>query len=150
MSGCATDQPIPVAEMSDSEYLVFGRFYGMCDGADCIGIYRIDKEKLYEDTLDNYPSNNNIYDGKFVELTRNKFLDTKNIINYFPQKLLTEKSTVIGTPDAGDWGGLYIEYNFGNIHKFWLVDQMKSNVPEEYHDFIDMVNEKIDNLQQRN
>ena len=67
--------------------------------------------------------------------------------NYFPTDLLSEKDTVIGQPDAGDWGGLYLEYNFNGVRKFWLLDQKKDNVPTKYHDLIDKVNEKIALLQ---
>ena len=31
----------------------------------------------------------------------------------FPSALLDETEVVIGMPDAGDWGGLYIEYKSG-------------------------------------
>lgn len=61
--------------------------------------------------------------------------------------LLNEPSIVIGQPDAGDWGGFYIEYNFDGVRKFWLLDQMKRNVPNGYHDFLDQVNKKINQLQ---
>jgi hypothetical protein len=67
-------------------------------------------------------------------------------MNRFPTDLLYETSTIIGQPDAGDWGGLYIEYSFDGVRKFWLLDKMTSNVPARYHDFIDDVNEKIAQL----
>jgi len=57
--------------------------------------------------------------------------------------LLDDHDTIIGQPDAGDWGGLYIEYNKDAVRRYWLLDQMKSNVPEYLYDFIDKVNEKI-------
>jgi hypothetical protein len=61
--------------------------------------------------------------------------------------LLNENHTVIGMPDAGDWGGFYVEYNFNGTRRFWILDKMKANVPSQYHDFIDSLNAKIYLLQ---
>lgn len=62
---------------------------------------------------------------------------------YFPNDLLDITEKVIGQPDAGDWGGLYIEYSRNEIRQFWLIDRNKSNVPSYLHGFIDKVNERI-------
>ena len=135
------------SELSNSDYIVFGHFFGMCLGEQCVEIFRLEKDKLFEDTKDQYPNGNNFYVGNYVQLSKQKFNDTKDLTNNFPTDLLDEPDTVIGQPDAGDWGGLYVEYNFNGVRKFWLLDQMKSNVPTKYHDFIDMINEKITQLQ---
>ena len=85
--------------------------------------------------------------GIFIQLSQQKFIDTKDLTKYFPTDLLNETEKVIGQPDAGDWGGLYVEYNLNGIRKFWLLDQKKSNVPTKYHNFHDKINEKIGQLQ---
>lgn len=141
-SGCNED-----LKPSKSGYIIFGHFYGECMGEQCIEIFRLEEDQLFEDSNDRYPNSTGFYAGKWKKLSEQKFNDTKDLINGFPLDLLNETSTVIGQPDAGDWGGLYIEYNFDGIRKFWLLDQMKSNVPAEYHNFIDRVNEKINQLQ---
>ena len=133
-------------ELSKSDYIIFGHFYGECIGEQCVEIFRLEQEKLFEDTKDKYPNGNTFYEGNYVQLSLQKFNSTKDLTNSFPTDLLNETNTVIGQPDAGDWGGLYIEYNFNGVRKFWLLDQMKSNVPTKYHDFIDKVNEKITQL----
>lgn len=129
--------------LSASEYLIFGHFYGMCMGETCVEIYRLEKDQLLEDTRDRYPATTGFYNGSYERLSQKKFDDCKDLISYFPVSLLSEPGNVIGQPDAGDWGGLYIEYNFNGLRKFWLLDQMKTNVPVKYHAFIDKVNEKI-------
>ncbi len=141
-SGCIDD-----LGTSKSGYIIFGHFYGECLGEKCIEIFRLEEDKLFEDSNDRYPSSTGFYSGKWEKLSSQKFNDTKDLIDDFPMDLLNEPSIVIGQPDAGDWGGLYIEYNFDGIRKFWLLDQMKRNVPLEYHNFIDRVNEKINQLQ---
>lgn len=143
LTSCCNDDLKP----SKSGYIIFGHFYGECLGEKCIEIFRLEEDKLFEDRNDRYPSSNGFYAGKWEKLSSQKFNDTKDLIDDFPMGLLTEPSIVIGQPDAGDWGGLYIEYNFDGIRKFWLLDQMKRNVPNEYHNFIDKVNEKINQLQ---
>ena len=130
-------------ELSKSDYIIFGHFYGECFGEQCVEIFRLEQDKLFEDTKDKYPSRNSFYEGNYFLLSQQKFNDTKDLNDSFPADLLNETNTVIGQPDAGDWGGLYIEYNFNGIRKFWLLDQMTTNVPTKYHNFIDKVNEKI-------
>ncbi len=51
---------------------------------------------------------------------------------------------MIGQPDAGDWGGIYVEYKFNSVRKFWLIDQKKSNIPAYLHEFVDKTNKKIE------
>jgi hypothetical protein len=134
------------SELLKPDYLIFGHFYGECTGERCIEIFKLEQDKLFEDNRDQYPGSNDFYSGKFVQLSQQEFTITNDLINYFPRDLLDEKGAVIGQPDAGDWGGLYIEYKFLGVRKFWLLDQMKSNVPLKYHNFIDKVNEKIAQL----
>lgn len=80
-------------------------------------------------------------------LDKVKYDKAQNLIDFFPGKLLNESKKVIGQPDAGDWGGIYIEIKTGETHKFWLIDKMRSNVPKEYHAFLDKVEEKINLIQ---
>jgi len=143
LTSCKKDS----VELSKSDYITFGHFYGECGGEGCIEIFRLEQDKLFEDTKDQYPKSNKFYDGNYVQLTQQKFNDTKDLTNSFPIDLLNESSTVIGQPDAGDWGGLYVEYNFNGVRKSWLLDQKKSHVPTKYHNFIDKINEKIKQLQ---
>jgi len=133
--------------LSTSDYIVFGHFYGECGGEQCIEIFRLEQNKLLEDTRDIYPNSTSFYNGNYNLLTQQKFNDAKDLLLFFPNDLLIETNTVIGEPDAGDWGGLYIEYNYNGTRKFWLLDQKKSNVPSKYHNFIDKVNEKIKLIQ---
>lgn len=134
-------------QLSDSDYLVFGHFYGECNGDKCIQIYRLEKNQLLQDTKHSYPSSANFYAANYIPLSQQKWVIAEDLIDYFPTDLLTEPKNVIGQPDAGDWGGLYVEYNFNGTKKFWLIDKMKSNVPNKYWNFIDKINEKIMQLQ---
>lgn len=143
LCSCKKDSVIP----STSDYIIFGHFYRECAGEQCIEIFRLEQNRLLEDTKDSYPNSSSFYNGNYKSLTNQKFNDAKELLNFFPNDLLTEINPVIGQPDAGDGGGLYIEYNYNGTRKFWLLDQKKSNVPSKYHNFIDKVNEKIKLIQ---
>lgn len=125
----------------------FGHFYSECEGEYCVEIFKLENGKLFEDTTDVYPSRTTSYIGEYVQLSEQKYFDTKDLFNDFPQELLDEKSIVIGKPDISDLGGIYIEYNCNGKSQFWLIDQVDQNVPTKYHVFIDKINEKIWHLQ---
>lgn len=133
-------------DLSKSDYLIFGRYNGQCVGEQCIEIFKLEQDNLYEDTKDNYPDRDYLYDGNYVLLSREKFNLAKDLTSSFPTDLLKEVKTTIGLPDGGDWGGLYIEYNYNGVRKFWMIDLNKDNVPEKYHAFIAKVTEKINLL----
>lgn len=131
-------------EPSESDYLIFGHFYGFCQGEKCIEIFKLESNRLLEDSKDEYPSRTDFYNGDYIALGNTKFDLVKNLMDYFPDNLLNENDTVFGCPDCADQGGLYIEYNFNGIRKFWIIDQSKGSVPIYLHDFMDKANEKID------
>ncbi len=133
---------------TEDDFLVFGHFYGECAGEYCVEIFKIEDAKVYEDTDDQYPGTTTFYEGDFsVELSDTSYNLVFDLIEDFPDDLWSEAEKVIGQPDAGDWGGLYIEYKKGDDHDYWVLDQMKPNVPATYHEFIDSINAKIELLQ---
>lgn len=143
LNSCSKD---PTIRLKESDYLIFGHFYGECSGEGCIEIFKLEQNQLSEDKRDHYPNPTDFYDGDYVKLSQQQFDRTRDLTDYFPADLLNERDRVIGQPDAGDWGGLYIEYNYNGVRKFWLLDQAKRNIPTKYHGFIDKVNEKIKQL----
>jgi hypothetical protein len=136
VSSCATDDKIL---LNDSNYLIFGRYYGMCDGNNCILTYKLTGEKLYEDTHHNYLAQN----FNFIELAEDKFELAKDLVQYFPAELLDSKDSIFGCPDCGDQGGLLVRYVKNRKEKTWRIDQSKSAIPIYLHNFIDKLNEKI-------
>ena len=88
----------------------------------------------------------NFYSGNFINLSSDKYEKAKALRISFPVELLQEPNTIIGWPDVTDGGGLYIEYENNGVHKFWLIDQAKENVPTKYHSFHDQVNQIISQL----
>ena len=134
--GCSSSNDI---KLNDNDYLIFGHFYGFCLGENCIELFKLTNDKLYEDTLDNY----NGSPVNFEELSNEKFEQVKDLIDALPTILLTDTEEVFGCPDCADGGGLHIEYSKNGHIRRWRIDQVKANVPYFLHDFMDAVNEKI-------
>lgn len=131
---------------SEIAYFIFGHFYGECGGEGCVEIYKLEEGHLFEDTTDVYPTWVTPYDGTYIPLPEEKFDLVKDIIEYFPEELYTETENVLGQPDAGDWGGIYVEIKYVEDEEksgFWLLDQNSYNMPEVYNAFVAHINEKI-------
>ncbi len=128
---------------NNCNYVVFGHYFGFCGGETCIEKFKLTSNKIYEDVNDVYPGVNSGTLPIYVQLPNNKFLAAQDLMTFFPNDLLTETNTTIGMPDASDGGGLYIKYHVNGVDKLWLIDQFKQNVPAQYHNFMDKVNEKI-------
>lgn len=143
MSMSCTDDATANAEI---DYLIFGHFYGECSGEVCIEIFRIDAKQISEDINDTYPNSNDFYNGQFVPLDQEVFLQVNNLREEFERKLLNEDEVVIGQPDAGDWGGIYLEYKSGSTRRFWLIDQKKDNLPTYLYNFHDAINARLNIL----
>ena len=125
--------------LGENDYLIFGHFYGFCIGENCIQTFKLTSDELYKNSNKDYFHKS--FD--FVVLDHAKFEQAKDLLDYFPTKLLSEKEPVIGCPDCADGGGLFIEYSKNGTVKRWNIDQMKGNVPSYLHGFMDKVNEKI-------
>ncbi len=131
---------------SKNGYLMFGTFYGFCQGEECIEIFKLDSGYLFEDSKDTYPSRDTFYSGKFVALNDDKFNATKDLLGSFPMQLLNEKDTVFGCPDCADGGGIYLEYNFNGDSGFWIIDNNLYNIPKYLHSYMDEIHEKVRDL----
>ena len=129
------------------DYFIFGHFYGECVGEGCVEMFRVKDGILYEDTNDNYPSSSlNSYNGDWVELSSDKYELVKDLIEEVPQDIY-EEDDVIGQPDAGDWGGFYLEIKQDGQKENWLIDTMKDNIPEFLHDLNDAIEQAISDAQ---
>jgi hypothetical protein len=138
-------QDEPVGQV---EYIVFGHFYGECAGEQCIEIFKLNCCHIYEDTNDFYPDQVNQYSASYIELDSKKRDSVSFLLNRVPRSLLDEKKKIIGTPDAGDWGGIYFEIKYQDHPvQYWFIDQMKTNIPTNLHSFVDDINTAIKRLQ---
>ncbi len=131
----------------DTHYFIFGHFYGECAGEGCIETYKLENGRLYEDDLDNYPNFTKPIEAHWNELSQTKFEAVKDIEDEIPSELYQLPDHVLGMPDAGDWGGIYVEVHneadFAYPSGFWLLDKDEYNMPQLYNDFVDKIEVKI-------
>lgn len=141
-----TDDPI---NPNDTEYIIFGSFYGECFGEQCIEIFKLDKTNFSEDTNDVYPNATNFYVGNFVQRDFSIIGDLVPLMTAVPDQLFDEKNRIIGQPDAGDWGGYYFEIKRGDLREFWLIDTHRDNLPSYILPFEKLLEEKLQLLAQQ-
>lgn len=120
LSACHDNDTSPDEQMPDS--MVFGDYYGECAGNGCIDLYKIEGGAVYEDTKDAYPSQT-VYSGQFARRADVSAEQVKSLLENFPEQLYDESEITLGMPDAGDWGGYYIEVIRNNTRRFWLIDK---------------------------
>lgn len=125
------------------DYIVFGHFYGFCIGEECIEIYKLTNDGLYEDTSDSYPRWDRYDEGKWVKLDQGIFEEVKSLVDHIPQQLLSSDGAVFGSPDAADGGGIYFAIVENGETKQWLIDQMEQNIPVYLRPFKDQINSSI-------
>ncbi|MTI41077.1 hypothetical protein [Fulvivirga lutimaris] len=149
LAACNTDED-PFFQVDqpteEGEYLLFGTYAGECLGEECIEIFKLTGSTLSEDKNDNYPNTQSTYSGDFNLLSDDKFEIAKSLLSSTPASLLIITDTIIGQPDYADGGGIYFEYNVNNTHRYWLIDQVKSNVPNALHPWMDKVNSVVDQI----
>lgn len=138
-SGCEKES----AGAYSGKSLIFGWYFGECVGEGCVETYLLTGNNLYEDTKDSYMGNGGF---NFVKTGYPQYLKAKDLYDYIPEKLLKLDVPVIGVPDGGDWGGIYIQYSDGGVTKTWLIDMMESNIPEWLHPFVLKVRETIHDI----
>ncbi len=132
----------PIYPKPTPELFIFGTFYGECAGPKCVTIFKIENEKLYEDTIDVVPYHG-FLNGEFVQLPDSKYQLAKELVQKLPDLLLTDKKHVYGCPDCGDWGGIYFEIKIDSLHKSWLIDLMNTDLPADLIPFKDEIKRTV-------
>lgn len=122
MSSCAKEDLNPSIDT-----LIFGHFYGKCSGEQCVETYKLENNILYEDVLDQYAGGDHQNFG-FQQLPDNLKKKLPDLSSLLPAQLYKEAST-IGMPDAGDWGGIYIQVRKQGVSHWWLIDKAEYNLP---------------------
>lgn len=128
--------------------LKFGRYFGKCQGNRCVEIFLLQEFVLKEDSSDQLPVFGEYYKGKFVGFKGANIIDTERLLLEFPNDLLNSKLnySIIGQPDAGDWGGIYVEYEDYKHHKQFLIDLNTNNIPKYLKSYVYLIDEKINEI----
>lgn len=114
---------------------IFGTYYGECIGESCIQTFKLEDGHLFEAQQDSY-AGPFPYPGEWDTLSNDQYEKVKDLPASFPHALFDETETTIGMPDAGDWGGIYIEVEDLEGNRFhWNIDTMEDNLPEYLRGF---------------
>lgn len=134
---------------SRNAILTFGRYFGKCEGEYCVRVFKLKNKHVKESLTNHHPVYGEFYGGKFLPIDVSEKINISQLYNDFPIALLETKGTfsIIGMPDAGDWGGIYLEYKKGNVHKQWLLDLNTNNVPKNLRNYINLINEKVSQIE---
>ena len=120
-SACEKSKDLPLVE---GNYLIFGHYYGLCMGEECIETFKLTADNLYEDTNDSYNEN----DFNFVLLPESLFEQVRDLWDEIPSELLAEADQTFGCPDCADQGGLFIQYAAEGEVQTWRIDQNQGSV----------------------
>jgi hypothetical protein len=82
----------------------------------------------------------------FISLPDSLYQRVKDLPARIPAQLYQESNRVIGQPDAGDWGGYYLEVSQNGKSQFWLIDKPKANLPDYLHAFVDELEASVEQL----
>lgn len=124
---------------SEMDYLIFGHYYGHCGGEECVEIFKLTDDMLFEDVADTY----NATEFDFSPLGNEKFEIAQVLYQTLPAQLLNSTESTFGCPDCADQGGLYIEIATNDESRSWRIDQNERMVPGYLHDFVNKVNRVI-------
>lgn len=153
-NSCSDDDDAVTRSDSDSriETLIFGRYFGECEGNACVEIFRLQDGVLQEDMSDEIPFRGYFFIGDFTDFKGATKIKSDELLSEFPLELLREKSDfhTIGQPNSGDWGNVYLEYKKNDIHKQFVIDNNTNNLPSYLVKYVKKIEETINEVSKIN
>ncbi|MEN0049140.1 MAG: hypothetical protein AAF806_18925 [Bacteroidota bacterium] len=134
---CEKDE---VLESENDTTLIFGLVYGFCQG-DCAQLFKLEGDNLYEDDGIDRLQAEQVLLFKETPLSNVKYDLATSLRSDFPASLINNPDTIIGIPNAYDQGGIYIEYQNGEVDRFWMLDTNLDALPEDLRPYADRLKE---------
>ncbi len=131
-----------------TDYIIFGQYYGFCQGDDCLKYFKVDDEHVYEyeDSCIPIPVSSCI-DTSPPELGNDEFLIAETLFDDFPEDLFDETETTLGCPDCADQGGIFLEIKRGSDdRRYWYIDNSQNALPTYLHAYTDKIKSVIDQI----
>lgn len=125
-----------------NHYLVFGHTYGKCVGEECLEVFKLTQDSLFEDLSDNFFSGG----AKFVSLSKAKHSLALPLLADFPQELKGEVNRTFGCPGCHDQATIIIQYFDGVKLQQFLVDEDKPMIPVFLHAYVEDIQKTISDL----
>lgn len=139
---CEKPYEKPEGDFPDS--IVFGMDMTWCNDETCVEIFRMDTEGASESTSFEHVDPTVPYDGDFsVQLSPSKYQTLEAMFrDQVPEELLEIPSGLVGTLNNFS-NYTYFEYNDGDVHKWWLIEQNFNAIPSSLVNFINLVTNAV-------
>jgi hypothetical protein len=119
----------------------------MCVGPYCTQLYRLTDTALLESQNTQLADLQDFYTEPMVPLDSSAWAQADGLLEAVPvDSLFATTDTTLGCPDCYDQGGLYLAYDSGTQHRFWVIDQNQAAVPAYLHAWMDQANAVLDSL----
>ncbi|OEK05021.1 hypothetical protein [Roseivirga misakiensis] len=125
ISGCENEN-LPI----DSEYLLFGNFYGHCQG-DCFNAFQVDNEKVQSDDADGHFTFDQYQFESTRTLDKSAFSEARSLLKQIPSELITSEIESYGCPDCADQGGYFMIFETDNEKQMIIIDTADTNDQSE-------------------
>lgn len=132
----------------EESYLIFGSYCGECIGADCVAMFKLTDDSVWEDQNNTYPGPVSEDQFDFVQMSAAKFELVKTFSDQFPESILDETVDQFGCPDCHDQCGYYLQWKDNGEVRSWTIDTELQAVPEYMHDFLNELSTNLTLLQQ--
>lgn len=143
--GACSDKEV-VSDPPSPDHIIFGHFFGECIGEGCVEIFKLTENELIEDTIDQYPNPTEFNTLDFTISRQDKHDVVIGLFDKFPNQLFDETAKSFGMPDAGDWGGIYLEALIEGRRDYWILDHSVDNNPSEYHEIVNEIIDAIESI----
>ena len=123
---------------STPDYLIFGvTASGFCSGqgVDCALIYKIEKGKLYADSMNYLDEYHLVFQTN--PRPNSDYLIAAPLIDSFPDYLIRNSRGVYGCPGCTDQGIIFIQRKDNGVIRKWYLDTNIGAMPAEIRSFAD-------------
>ncbi len=124
--------------------LVFGKYHGFCAG-DCVSLYKISGEQLFEDDLMRFSGwDTPVF--KDTPMSKQRYQQAKVLLDNFSPSLLQTDAETIGCPDCADQGGYYLEWQQGEVLRRWRIDTNENELPNDLVAYTRQITQVLESL----
>lgn len=113
-------------ELSDSDFLIFGRYAGFCQG-DCFSVFKVNSTNLVEDEISERFTGNDFEFKPGRTLDSHEYTLAQALLTAIPPELISSNIEVYGCPDCADQGGFYISFSYQGVKKSFRLDTRQTD-----------------------
>ncbi len=143
---CCKTKHAQEKEQKHKVIFVFGQYNISCPGGNCVQIYQLKDQQVFEDVSYKTISTTAFFIGNFSPMEGHNVGAIEELVEQFPAELFTEENIEIGCPNCDGRGGIYLEIEKEGLHRFWLIDNNCENLPKYLRNYIKTLKSKLTQL----